>query len=66
MDNNMSNYENNESLDNIINCLNNQISILKERLEEERKEHREIYYKIKKENDELKIENDKFKNNRNI
>lgn len=66
MDNNMSNYENNESLDNIINCLNNQISILKERLEEERKEHREIYYKIKKENDELKIENDKLKNNRNI
>ena len=37
MDNNMSNCENKDR----------QINILKERLEEERKEHREIYHKIK-------------------
>jgi len=54
MDNNMSNCENKDSLDNIINCLNRQINILKERLEEERREHREIYSKIKTENDQLK------------
>lgn len=50
----MSLCENNDTLDSIINCLNSQINILKERLEEERREHREIYSKIKTENDQLK------------
>jgi hypothetical protein len=54
MDTNMSLCENNDTLDSIINCLNSQINILKERLEEERREHREIYSKIKTENDQLK------------
>lgn len=49
-------------IDNTIRLMENQIKLLKSRLEEERTEHREIYLKIKKENDLLKDENSFLKN----
>ena len=52
----------NIDIDNTIRLMENQIKLLKSRLEEERTEHREIYLKIKKENDLLKDENSFLKN----
>ena len=43
-----------DTVDNVISTLNTQLMILKERLTEERKEHREIYAKQKEEIEVLK------------
>jgi|UniRef100_A0A6C0JR09 FtsZ-binding cell division protein ZapB len=51
-----------QSIDNTINLLKEQIETLKEKLQEEREEHRSIYSKLKKENEFLMEENQKLKN----
>lgn len=47
---------NDNNIDSIINILQNEIQNLKIKLEQEREEHRNIYSKIKNENNILKTE----------
>ena len=52
--NNESTNEINHSLDTIVEILQRQVVNLKNKLEEEREEHRSIYAKIKEENEYLR------------